>query len=61
MSRFLVPISGKLIVTAKDEGAAKERANVYLADRGMAFIKAQNYGVEPVSDDSIVPVEERGA
>ena len=52
--RFLVPITGKLLVDADTEALAKERANVYMADHGLSFIKAASYGVEQIASEAVV-------
>mgnify|MGYP001608245895 CR=1 FL=1 len=54
--KYLVPIQGKLLVSADSEAAAKERANTWTADHGVGFLKAASYGTEQVEDAAVVPV-----
>ena len=54
MARFVVKVVGKLIVSADSKDAAKERANVFMADHGLPAFKATDYETEQVDDSNVI-------
>lgn len=55
MARFMVKVEGKLLITANDKQAAIERANMFMADKGLPSFKGNDYYTEQVEDGSVVP------
>lgn len=54
MSKFLVAVSGKLLVEATSKEEAVKIALVYCLQSGARYLTPTNYSVEEIGDASIV-------